>query len=272
MPLSWSIHPSIPVGLVVLVGLYGLCVGPLRRRFGWGPPVPWEQASAFVAAALILFLVLTGPIHDLSDSYLFTVHMLQHLILTLIVPPLLLLGTPDWLVRRVLAPRPLAALARTLGSAPVAFVIFNGTLALWHLPTFYNSTLLRLDIHILEHVLFIVTATVGWWPVLAPAPEYRATRVVQLVYLLAIPFPMKLVGLLITFADTVLYPAYAVAPRVWGLAPISDQQIGGLLMWIPAAFVFWVAFGAHFFRWFAESRAEDAAQTSVAQFTRERAI
>jgi putative membrane protein len=270
MPFAWSIHPSIPVGLVVLLGLYALAIGPVRRRLDWGPPVPAEQVTAFCTAVVILFFALTGPIHDLSDSYLFTVHMLQHLIITLVVPPLLLLGLPAWLVRRLLAPAPVNRIARLVGSAPVAYVVFSGTIALWHLPVLYNSTLMRLDIHVLEHLLFIVTATIGWWPVLAPAREYRAPMIAQILYLLLVPFPLKAVGLLITLSDTVLYPAYAIAPRIWGLDPLADQRIGGLIMWVPAGFVFWVAFGAHFFRWFAEARRQDSGETNLVPLARER--
>lgn len=269
---DWSIHPSIPIGLGLLVCLYAAGVGPLRRRFGWGPPVPWEQVAAFATAILILFLALTGPIHDLSDSYLFSVHMVQHLVLTLIVPPLLLVGTPDGLVRALLRRRPLGAVAHTLGWPPLAFLIFNGALAIWHLPPLYNSTLMRVDIHIFEHLIFLAAAVVGWWPILAPAMEYRASMVVQLVYLLLVAFPMKLVGLMILLSDTILYPVYAIAPSVWGLDPMQDQQIGGLLMLIPGGIIFFVALGAHFFRWYAESERLAQPGTNVVHLSRERLL
>ena len=272
MPFSWSVHPSIPIGVALLLGVYAALIGPLRPRLAWGPPVPPKKVAAFVSAVFILFLALTGPIHDLSDSYLFTVHMLQHLILTLVVPPLLLIGTPDWLVRRCLAPAPLGGLARTLGSAPVAYVIFNGMLAVWHLEPLYNMTLFRLDVHILQHLLFLAAAVIGWWPILAPAPEYRSSMIVQMLYLLFAPFPMKIVGILITMSDRVLYPAYAIAPRVFNLDPLTDQQIGGLIMWVPAGFVFWIALAAHFFRWYGESRRQDAGETKVVPLARERVI
>ena len=267
---SWSVHPSIPIGIGLFVGLYALALGPVRRRYGWGPPLEWEQAAAFLTANAILFLALTGPVHDLSDNYLFTVHMVQHIIITLLVPPLLLVGTPAWLVRVLLKPQPLRMLARRIGSAPVAFIIFTGTLALWHLPPLYNSTLLRSDIHVMEHILFIATALIGWWPILAPAPEYRASMLVQMLYLLLVPFPMKLIGMLITLSDTILYPVYAIAPRIWGIDALTDQQIGGLIMWIPAGLVFWIALAAKFFRWYEESRRQERGETKILPLSRER--
>jgi putative membrane protein len=267
---SWSVHWTIPAGIGLVLALYALAIGPLRRRRGWGPPVPREQIICFATGHLVLFLALTGPIHDLSDSYLFTVHMLQHLIITLLVPPLLLVGTPDWLVRRMLAPRPLDWLARSFGRAPMAYLIFSLTLALWHVPVLYNSTLIRLEVHVSEHLMFIGSALIGWWPILAPAREYRAGMVLQLIYLLLIPFPMKIVGIMITLSDTVLYPAYAIAPRIWGITPLLDQQIGGMIMWVPAGFVFWIALAAHFFRWWEEARAQERGDTKIVPLTRER--
>lgn len=265
---TWSIHPSIPLGIAALLAAYAVAVGPLRRRYGWGAPVPWEQPIAFATGCGVLFVALTGPIHDLSDSYLFTVHMVQHLIITLLVPPLLLVGTPAWLVRA--APSWVQAAVRALGSAPAAFLLFNGMLAVWHLPALYNATLLRADTHVLEHLLFIATAVIGWWPILAPAHEYRAPMVVQMIYLLLVPFPMKVIGILITLSDRVLYPAYAIAPRVWGLDPLIDQQIGGMIMWVPAGFVFWIALAAHFFRWWEEARRQERGETNVIPLARER--
>lgn len=269
---SWSIHWSIPAGIGLLLFAYFLAIGPLRRRRGWGPPVPGEQVACFVTACAVLFVALTGPIHDLSDSYLFTVHMVQHLIITLLVPPMLLVGTPAWLVRTLLRPPWLQSAARTVGSAPAAFLIFSGTLAVWHLPVLYNSTLIQLEIHVLEHLLFIVTAVVGWWPILAPAQEYRPTMIVQMLYLLLIPFPMKVIGIMITLSDSVLYPAYAIAPRIWGMDALFDQQVGGMIMWVPAGFVFWIALAAHFFRWWEEARRQERGETNVVPLARERVL
>jgi putative membrane protein len=267
---SWSIHSSIPIGIACLLGVYGLAAGPLRERYDLGPAVEWEQWAAFVTGCAVLFLALTGPIHDLSDSYLFTAHMVQHLILVLLVPPLLLIGTPAWLVRVILRPRWLKQIVRTLGSALIAFLIFSFTLAIWHLPLLYNATLLRMETHILEHLLFIATAMIGWWPVLAPAKELRSQIAVQLIYLLLLPFPMKVIGIFITLSDTVLYPTYAIAPRIWGIDPLLDQQIGGIIMWVPAGLVFWITLAAHFFRWYAESQKQEGYETKIVPLTEER--
>ncbi len=266
----WSVHWTIPAGIAVFVGAYLLAIGPLRRRLALGPPVRWEQVAAFLSGNVILFLATTGPMHDLSDSYLFSVHMVQHVLIGLIAPPLWLVGTPDWLVRFLLRPAPLRRIALTVGSAPVAFVLFNLLLAIWHLPFFYNAGLIRVEIHALQHLLFIAASLAAWWPVLAPAHEFRGSMVVQLIYLLVVAFPMKAISILLLFSDSVAYPVYAIAPRVWEIDPLADQGIAGLIMLIPAGMIFFVVLGAHFFRWYEEARRQERGEAKVVPLTRER--
>ncbi|HTO70289.1 MAG TPA: cytochrome c oxidase assembly protein [Myxococcota bacterium] len=267
---EWSVHPSIPLGVGALLALYALGIGPLREARELGPPVEWEQWLAFVSGALAIFVALTGPVHDLSDSYLFSAHMIQHLMITLLAPPLLLIGTPGWLVRWLVRPAPVLRAARFLGHPTTAFIAWNGTLLAWHLPVLYNATLVDLDVHIFEHLLFIATALMAWWPTLAPARELRAPMVFQLIYLLVLPIPMKILGMMLTFSTYVLYPEYAIAPRIWGISASIDQQIGGIIMWVPAGFVIWINLAAHFFRWYRESARQDRHETNVVPLTRER--
>jgi len=255
----WSVHPSIPIGLGILLLLYWLGVDPLRRRYRLGPPVDRLQAGTFGFGIATFFLALTGPIHDLSDSYLFLVHMLQHLAITLIAPPLILLGTPEWLLRPLIRPAGVYRVVRFLTRAPVAYVIFNGTLAVWHVPRFYGETLIDLPTHIFEHFLFIATAFLVWWPVLSPIREMRLRPPLQVFYLILLTLPMKGLGAALTMQGDVLYPAYALAPRVYGISPMDDQRIGGLLMWLPSGSVLWGAAAIVFYRWWrSEQVAEDA--------------
>lgn len=256
----WSIHPSIPIGLGILVLAYMLGVGPLRGRYRLGPPVDRLQAVTFGLGILTFFLALTGPIHDLSDSYLFTVHMLQHLIITLIAPPLVLLGTPDWLVRPLLGPPVVNRAFRFLTRAPVAYLLFSGMLAVWHVPRFYGETLIDLPTHIFEHLLFIATAFLAWWPVLSPIREMRLRPPLQVFYLILLTLPMKGLGAALTMQGDILYPAYALAPRVYGISPMEDQRLGGLLMWLPSGSILWGAAGIVFYRWWRADQETDAAE------------
>ncbi len=249
MSLRWDLHPSVVIGLVLLGGLY-VSWGGLRadRR----------RVVAFGAALLVIFASLNGPLHDLSDNYLFSAHMGQHLLLTLLFPPLLLYGTPAWVVRRVLAPRWVTALARIVTRPVIAAATFTAPIVLWHVPVFYEAALRHHNLHIVQHLVFLTTAAIMWWPVLSPVPELpRLPYPGQMLYLFLLGLPMSITGALITLSDSVLYPFYAAAPRVWDLDALADQQIGGLLMWVVGGLALWGAMTVVWFRWSAwEARGE----------------
>jgi putative membrane protein len=245
----WDLHPSVMIGLVLLGGLY-VSWGGLRA--------PRRRVTAFGASLVVLGLALNGPLHNLSDSYLFSAHMAQHLVLTLAFPPLLLYGTPAWVVRPLLRPRWLIGFARWATRPLMAGTLFSAPITLWHFPRFYQAALEHHPLHIVQHLVFIATAVIMWWPILSPVPEApRASYPTQLVYLFLLGLPMSLAGAMITLAQTVLYPFYATAPRVWDLSPLADQQLGGLMMWVVGTTYLWVAGGVVWFRWAArEERGE----------------
>ena len=129
---SWALHPSVLIGTGLLGALYFWGIGPMRRRLGLGPPAaPWQIAS-FCAALVVLLVSLNGPMHDLSDYYLFSVHMVQHLVLTLVFPPLLLAGIPSWLLTPILRHEPVRRVLRRLTHPVVAAVLYSVTIAAWH--------------------------------------------------------------------------------------------------------------------------------------------
>jgi putative membrane protein len=246
---AWSLHPSVIIGTGLLGALYFYGVGPYARRHGLPRAAP-AQIASFCAALLVLLVALNGPVHDLSDYYLFSVHMIQHLVLTLLFPPLLLAGTPSWLLRPLLKRPVLLGTARALTRPLVAAALFSASIALWHVGVFYDVMMRSHEVHIATHLLFIVTATLMWWPVMGPAPELpRLPSGLAMLYLFLVGIPMQIVAALITFADEVLYPWYVTAPRTWGLSPLDDQQLGGLLMWVPGNLWLFAAIGVLFFKW-----------------------
>jgi len=247
---DWGLHPSVLIGTGILGALYVWGIGPLRRRQGWGPPVPGWRIACFVAGLVVLLGSLNGPIHDLSDYYLFSVHMVQHLLLTLVLPPLLLAGTPGWLLSPLVRHPTVRRVARVVTHPIVAGVLFTVTLAAWHTVPAYELMMEDHDVHVFTHLLFMVTAVIMWWPVMSPVPELPALGLgSRMLYLFVVGVPMQLVAAIITFADSVLYQWYAVAPRTWGLSPLDDQKLGGLLMWIPGNLYLFGAIAVVFFIW-----------------------
>ncbi len=236
-----SVHPTVVLGLVLLGGLY-VYLGGLAA--------PRRRVAAFAGGLLVIFGALNGPLHDLSDSSLFSAHMAQHLLLTLLFPPLLLYGTPAWVVRPLLRPRWVMALGRVVTRPVAAAALFTGPIVLWHVPRFYEAALRHHELHILQHLVFLTTAVLMWWPVLSPVPELpRLPYPGQMLYLFLLGIPMSVTGALITLSGGVLYPFYGAAPRTWGLSALADQQIGGLLMWVPGGLVLWLAMTVVWFRW-----------------------
>lgn len=256
--VAWNWEPSILTGTAILVVLYLVAAGPWRARFSGSQPVDRGQITCFLLGMLVLFFALVSPLDDIGDHYLFSVHMVQHLLLTLVAAPLLLLGTPGWMLRPFLRYRPVAGAARILTMPLVAFAVFNLNFMLWHLPVLYESTLENEGIHILEHLLFISTAVLNWWPILSPLPELpRLPYPAQILYLFLDAIPSTVLGALFVFASDVLYPTYAAAPRIFGVGAMDDQMASGLIMAMPGGMTYLLALTIVFFVWMGrEERAE----------------
>ena len=248
---QWHFHPDIVFGVVLLEGLYLLGVGPLRKRFALASSVEPRQVALFSLGVLVLYVALTGPLHELADNFLFSAHMVQHLLIVLVTPPLLLVGIPGWLLRPLIRPSLVLTAGRFLTNPLIAFLIFTAVLAAWHLPLLYDLTMSNHAAHVTEHVMFIASAVIMWWPLMSLLPELpRASYPIQMVYLFFMTLPMGFIGAAITFSHRVLYPWYDNVPRLWGLSAVADQQIGGLIMKIPGALTFMVLLVLVFFAWY----------------------
>ena len=251
-PFAWTsgeVHADVVLG----VGLLALAYAVAWTR---GPRAGPRQPALFLASLLVLLVALNGPLHDLSDYYLFSAHMVQHLLLTLVVPPLLLTGTPAWMADGLIAPllrrRPIGALARAATRPVPALGLYVVALVGWHLPGPYGAALEHHAWHVVEHLVMIATALLAWWPVLSPSALLpRLHYGAQILYLFAFGMPMTVVAAMITGAEHTLYPFYDAAPRVLPLTALADQRLGGLIMWVPAGLMPLVTFTVVFFRWVA---------------------
>ncbi len=226
----WSLDPSIAAGIVVLGGAYAAAC---RLRFE-------RRALAFAGGLLVLAVALLSPIDELGETYLFSAHMLEHVLIFVVAPPLLLLGLPrrwgQWL-----AESRLDRLVTAITGPSVAVVLSSVILWGWHLPVLYDAALASDAIHALEHGMFVAAGLLYWWPLLQPMPGRRLQGGAALVYLGAGMASNSLLGILITFAAPGLYPAYVSPPDPegvhaflrshWRLTLAFDQQLAGLIMW-----------------------------------------
>jgi putative membrane protein len=248
--IGWSFEPSVVAGCLILAGGYLVWIGPRRRRLRGSAPIGRWQRAAFLSGVLVLFLALASPLDGLADGYLFSAHMLQHMLLTMVLPPLLLMGTPGWLLRPALRSPLVAAPARLLTQPVPAFLVFNLLYAFAHFPVVYSLTLENQAVHVGSHLLFMAVGVATWWPILSPLPELpRLPAPGQMLYLCLQTIPGALVGALITLSEAPLYRVYAQAPRVTWLSPLEDQQLAGLLMWLGSATIIFAALTIVFFVW-----------------------
>jgi putative membrane protein len=255
---EWTFYSDFLIGWVLLGLAYGLAAGPLRRHFPGSAPVPTAKLCWFGAGMLVMLLSLQGPLHDLSDYYLFSAHMVQHLLIMLVMPPLLLLGTPGWMLRPLVRIRATYALLWFLTFPLVAFFINNGIFLVWHFPGPYDLMMRNHNVHVMMHLMIMASGMLMWWPVLSPLPELpRIAPALQMIYIFVLGVPMMVAAAMITFTGTELYTFYVEAPRVFNISPLDDQRLGGAIMWVPGALVLWVAITAVYFQWSRRELSED---------------
>ena len=272
--MHWSFEPGVIAGLLSLSAAYALAATRFRAalvRLGGAPPrwlppgamsreraghLSARQVLCFYGGVLVVAFALLSPLHALGERYLLTAHMVQHLAVTQVAAPLLLLGVPGWLLRPLFKLGPVKQLAAQLLIPIPAFLVFNIVYVGWHAPWLYDASLQIPLLHAIEHGLFLTLALVTWWPVLGPLPEYpRLPHGAQVMYLFFQSLPPTILGAIITLAQVPLYATYWAAPRVPGflgfpsLAPIADQELGGLTMWIPGALGYFLVLSVIWFQW-----------------------
>lgn len=251
---AWDPRPGVIAACVMLALAY--CFAARLR-------LPARAASWFGGVLLVL-LALVSPLDALAREYLFSVHMAQHIVLVLAAPALLLIGLPAEVVERVLR-RPAAARAERILRCPaVAWPVGIGAMAFWHVPAIFNAAMAGgMTIQAAEHISLLAAGMVYWWPILSPLASSRLNPVPQAAaYLFTSCLACTAMGVLITFAPRLLYPAYAspadpdgilsLVRQGWGISPALDQQIGGVLMWVPGCLIYLSAIMAMFGRWYAQ--------------------
>lgn len=246
---AWELAPPITVPLAAAAALAAVGTRRVWARAGTGHGVTLPRAAAFWSGWLALAVALVSPLHAVG-GVLFSAHMTQHELLMVVAAPLLVLGRPLAAFAWALPPRARRALGaighagvvatpwRRLTTPWVAWVVHVGALFAWHVPGPYQATL-RSDVaHAAQHASFLGTALLFWWALLAGR---RAARGAAVAWLFGASLLTGLLGAALTFAGTLWYPDYAATTAPWGLMPLDDQRLGGIIMWIPGGLGYLVA-------------------------------
>ncbi|TMK89040.1 MAG: cytochrome c oxidase assembly protein [Actinobacteria bacterium] len=240
---AWHAHPDAwaLMGAVEIAYLFAVRRGGATRK----------QIALFSCGVGVLLLASDWPIHDLAERFLYSAHMIQHLLMTLVAAPLLLMGTPEWLARRILKRTRLMRPVRFLGRPVPDLVQFNIILVLSHWPLIVDGTLRNHPLHFVAHAVLVVSALLMWLPVVSPLPEVPQARPpTKMLYLFLQTIVPTVPASFLTFGTTPLYHFYEHVPRLWGLSALTDMQIAGLTMKIVGGFYLWTVIGVIFFRWY----------------------
>ena len=244
----WSWEPAVVASLMITAAIYGVGLARLWRGAGRDRGIRWWEAGAFATGWLALVIALVSPL-DALGAILFSAHMAQHEVLMLVAAPLMVLGRPLipllWALPRrareragAWTKRPAVSATWRLVTGPLAvFAIHGVALWAWHLPSLYQATLRNELVHAFQHLSFFGSAALFWWA-FVHGRYGRAGYGLSVLYVFATGVHSGALGALLTFAPRVWYPIYDVTARQWGLSAIEDQQMAGLIMWVPSGLVF----------------------------------
>jgi putative membrane protein len=259
-------HPEVWVLVVglLLLGRHAVkVVGPKAVRDG-SPIVTRKQVRWFLVGVLILWLASDWPIHDIAEERLYSIHMVQHLLLSYVVPPVFLLATPTWFARLVIGR---STVIRWFARPLVAGILFNVVTAFTHWTVVVDGSVQHAWAHYLLHVLLFAASLLMWLPVCGPVPELRLSLPLQMVYLFLMSIVPTVPASWLILADGVVYKVYdhPVAQWLWGVSPTTDQQIAGLIMKLVAGFYLWTLITILFFRWSARNMAANRAGRTLTE-------
>jgi len=247
---TWNVEPWVLISAFILLTAYGAATGFKLTRLSF----------LFITGTALYVLALISPLDYLGRTYLFSAHMIQHILLLLIVPLLLLLGIPKQLVEKALKIEPIGYIMKILGNPIVAWSLGVGAMWVWHLPSLHDKVLANDTLYTTQQISFVLIGMIFWWPVFAPVESRRLSPLVSMMYLASACLGCTILGMLITFAGAGLYTAYlnpvdtiGILPLLRGdlcLTPGVDQQIGGLTMWVPGCLIYLAASMVTIARWY----------------------
>jgi putative membrane protein len=269
---SWTPHPDVWLLCGLFAAGYAIAVLRLGPRFtpAGQAIVTKFQVTCWTLGVVALLVASDYPIHDIAERYNYSIHMVQHLVYSMVAAPLLLLGTPAWLLRLVLRPPRVMRVVRTLARFIPALLIYNAVLVFTHWPLIVNASLESGVLHFALHALLFVSSLLVWLPVVSPLPEIpRLTPLLRMLYLFAWSVVPTVPASFLTLGSAPLYHFYEHVPHLFGLSTLEDQQVAGLIMKIGAGLLLWALIAVVFFRWAADEERASTPRHGLDELDRE---
>ena len=242
-PWRFQAHPEVwlLVAFVIAAWWYAIrFIGPHAPEVRAGAEVVTKkQRRLFALSVVMLWLVSDWPIHDVSEEYLYSVHMFQHMALSYFLPPLVLLATPQWLFAAIIGSPRVGRVVGWLAKPVIAGVIFNVMVMVTHIPALVNRSVSNAPLHYSLHVGLVLSSLLMWTPIVAPDPAMRIGYGGRMVYLFLMSVVPTVPAAWLTFAEGAVYKHYDIAVRVWGLSVTTDQQIAGAIMKTGGSIFLW---------------------------------
>jgi putative membrane protein len=239
-PWRFQLHIEVWILIAGLVAAWLYTVRVLGPKAApAGQVMPKRQKRMFILMITLLWLSSDWPMHDIAEEYLSSVHMVQHFILTYIVPPLALLSTPEWLFRLLIGNGKVYKVVHAMTRPVVGVVVYNLTLLLTHTPQIVNRSAAGGPLHYSIHVLVVVTSLMFWTPVCGPIREWRMSDGAKMIYLFGTSLIPTIPAGWLTFAEGSVYNHYDTNVRVGGISVLSDQQAAGGIMKLGGSVYMW---------------------------------
>ena len=240
----WVLIIALVVGYVYAVRVIGPKAAPA------GQIVSRRQVATFSFMITLMWLSTDWPVHDIAEEYLYSVHMVQHMSLTMFIPPLALLSTPEWLFRLIIGEGRALRIVRRASLPVVAGIVYNVGVMVSHIPQVVNVSASNGPVHYLVHVLLVTTAFMMWSPIVSPARDWRISDGGKMIYLFSMSFVPTIPAGWLTFAETPVYKHYDTPVRVGGISVLSDQQAAGGIMKLGGSVFMWAVIIFIFFKRF----------------------
>ncbi|MGB0371329.1 MAG: cytochrome c oxidase assembly protein [Opitutales bacterium] len=266
MQLHWHTEPFLLISLLGIGWVYAILVGPLRAKFVGAPKeLPRKEMIAFYTSLIITYLSVGSPLDQIGEQFLFSAHMIQHMLLVYVCPPLAMIGLPAWLTDPLFKKTLWKRIFGVLFNPVFGGLIFSATYTIWHIPGLYELALQNKTVHIIEHITMYVTGWMMLWVFFSRSEVLpvgaHGVRMIAVFLLMVAQLP---VFAFLTLSDTVLYPTYEWAPRIIpGFTAIQDQVLGGLIMKVSNMVFSITTFCVVFYLWVQQERSEDEAAVAT---------